>query len=159
MRLMIHLALIGALCLTACGKPPEKQASPPTAARVLPADQTSFIALPHDIRDKIKDPGAATDTFCAKFQDYHAFNGWKGTLKDLRISTLDGTADLEINLGRSIRIEAIIPKSDPLYPALSSLTYGSPMTVSGKFTHANNNADCTYYFGPFGVHLSALKGD
>ncbi|MDV6331806.1 hypothetical protein [Asticcacaulis sp. 201] len=155
---MIRPALYPALlllCLAACSRAPTP-ASPADVSAGLPPDQAALIALPHEIKAKVSDPGQQTDQFCAQFKKYDTFSGWRGTVKDLRISTIDGTADLEIDIGRSIRLEAIIPKTDPVYGSLSGLTLGTPITVTGRFTHANNDADCLYYFGPFGVRLSAL---
>jgi hypothetical protein len=143
--------LIALALLTGCGKP---KSGGSAAAPILPAAQTAFLALPRT--------GAPTDNFCGQFKTFDRFEGWRGKVRDLRISTLDGTADLEIDIGQDtkglgIRLEAIVPKGDPVYPTLLKLGLEQAIIVSGQFTHANNDADCLYYRGPFGVHLSALK--
>lgn len=152
---MKHLALIALVLLAGCGKPDGKPTPTAASAPALPASQTAFLALPRT--------GAASDDFCTRFKAFVHFDNWQGKVQDLRISTLDGTADLEINIGQGtgghgIRLEAVVAKADPVYPALMTLSLGQAIIVSGKFTHANNDADCIYYNGPFGVHLSALKG-
>ena len=145
------LICLAFVLLSGCDKP--KPAAPPPVQASLPVAQTAFLALPRT--------GEATDNFCEQFKTYDRFENWHGKVQDLRISTLDGTADLEINIGPtggpSIRLEAIVPKGDPIYPALLKLGLGQAVVVSGQFTHANNDADCLYYFGPFGVHLTGLK--
>ena len=149
MRCIAGLALITLLALSACDKP-KPTTDPAAQGPFLPASQTAFLAIPRT--------GAATDDFCTKFKTFDRFESWQGKVQDLRISTLDGTADLEINIGQGIRLEAIVPKADPVYPSLSKLGLGQAIVVSGQFTHANNDADCLYYRGPFGVHLTALAG-
>ncbi len=139
------LALLALALLSSCDKP-KPSASPVQAS--LPAGQTAFLALPRK--------GEAADNFCGQFKTFERFENWQGKVQDLRISTLDGTADLEINIGQGIRLEAIVPKTDPVYPALLKLGLEQAIVVSGQFTHANNDADCLYYRGPFGVHLSHL---
>ncbi len=141
------LTVMALVLLSACDKP--KSATTPAAQIALPAGQTAFLAIPRK--------GEAADNFCGQFKTFDRFENWHGKVRDLRISTLDGTADLEIDIGQGIRLEAIVPKTDPVYPALLKLGLEQPFVVSGQFTHANNDADCLYYFGPFGVHLSALK--
>ena len=145
------LVLLAFVLLTGCDKP--KPAASSAAQIALPAAQTAFLALPRT--------GEATDNFCGQFKTYDRFENWRGKVQDLRISTLDGTADLEVNIGPTggpaIRLEAIVPKDDPVYPALLKLGLGQAIVVSGQFTHANNDADCLYYFGPFGVHLTGLN--
>ncbi|MFT4076780.1 MAG: hypothetical protein QM647_14745 [Asticcacaulis sp.] len=152
---MRALALIALVFLTGCGKPEGKPTPATASTPALPASQTAFLALPRT--------GAASDDFCTRFKAFDRFDTWQGKVQDLRISTLDGTADLEINIGQDasghgIRLEAVVAKVDPVYPALMTLSLGQAIVVSGQFTHANNDADCIYYNGPFGVHLSALKG-
>lgn len=149
MRRFAGPALIAFLALPACDKP--KPATTPAAqGPSLPDSQTAFLAIPRT--------GSASDDFCTKFKTFDKFENWQGKVQDLRISTLDGTADLEINIGQGIRLEAIVPKGDPVYPSLLKLGLGQAIVISGQFTHANNDADCLYYRGPFGVHLTALAG-
>ena len=150
--------LLPILLLCAACKPVEKTPetpAPAAATPAIPAAQTAFIALPHDIQ--AGKPDNATDQFCAAFKAYDRFENWQGKVHDLRISTIDGTAIMEIDIGRGIRLESMTAKSDPFYTAITSLTYGSAVTVSGKFSHANKDADCLYFYGPFGVQLSDLK--
>ncbi len=147
----IVLALLALVLLSGCDKP--KPTAPPVQA-ALPASQTAFLALPRT--------GAAADNFCGQFKTFDRFEDWHGKVQDLRISTVDGTADLEINIGpdkagMNIRLEAIVTKTDPAYPALLKLSLEQAIIVSGQFTHANNDADCLYYRGPFGVHLTGLR--
>lgn len=144
MRAGLFLTLV---LLSGCDKP--KPVAVPAAQAALPATQTAFLALPRK--------GEAADNFCGQFKTFDRFENWQGKVQDLRISTLDGTADLEINIGQGIRLEAIVPKTDPVYPSLLKLGLGQTIVVSGQFTHANNDADCLYYFGPFGVHLTGFK--
>ena len=144
---MRRLALTALLILAACDKP--GPTAPPVAqAPALPDGQTAFLAIPRT--------GAASDDFCTQFKTFDGFENWQGKVQDMRISTLDGTADLEINIGQGIRLEAIVTKTDPIYPALLKLVREQVIGVSGQFTHANNDADCLYYRGPFGVHLTSL---
>jgi hypothetical protein len=140
-----RLIVMALVLLSACDKP---KPATPVAQAVLPAGQTAFLAIPRK--------GETADNFCGQFKTFDRFENWRGKVRDLRISTLDGTADLEIDIGKGIRLEAIVPKTDPAYPALMKLGLEQPIVVSGHFTHANNDADCLYYFGPFGVHLSGL---
>lgn len=148
--------LLALMALSGCDKP-KPAAAPATQAAaqsaVMPAGQTAFLALPRT--------GEAAADFCGQFKTFDRFDGWRGKVRDLRISTLDGTADLEIDIGQDseglgIRLEAIVPKGDPVYPALLKLGLGQAVVVSGQFTHANNDSDCLYYRGPFGVHLTGL---
>lgn len=149
MRRRITLtACLAIALLSGCDKP-KPEAAPAAQSPSLPASQTAFLALPRT--------GAAADNFCGQFKTFDRFDGWQGKVQDLRISTLDGTADLEINIGLGIRLEAIVAKTDPVYPSLLKLGLGQSIVVSGQFTHANNDADCLYYRGPFGVHLTGLK--
>ncbi|CAM3288022.1 hypothetical protein [Asticcacaulis taihuensis] len=148
MRRIAGLALIALLALSACDKP-KPAATPAAQGTSLPASQTAFLAIPRT--------GSASDDFCTKFKTFDRFENWQGRVQDLRISTLDGTADLEINIGQGIRLEAIVAKNGPVYPSLLKLGLGQAIIVSGQFTHANNDADCLYYRGPFGVHLTGLK--
>lgn len=151
MRMRAVPLLLALGLMSGCDKP--EPAATPAAPVALPASQTAFLALPRT--------GEAADNFCGQFKTFDRFESWHGKVQDLRISTLDGTADLEINIGPtggpSIRLEAIVPKGDPVYPALLKLGLGQAIVVSGQFTHANNDADCLYYFGPFGVHLTGLN--
>jgi hypothetical protein len=146
----VAILLIALVLVTGCDKPKPAR---PSAQAVLPASQTAFLALPRT--------GQAADNFCGRFKTFDKFEDWHGKVRDLRISTLDGTADLEIDIGqnggKSLRLEAIVPKTDPVYPALLKLGMEQAIVVSGQFTHANNDADCLYYFGPFGVHLTGLR--
>ncbi|HTN40768.1 MAG TPA: hypothetical protein VLZ84_06420 [Asticcacaulis sp.] len=144
---MRRLALTALLILSACDKP-GPTAAPAAPAPPLPAGQTAFLGLPRT--------GEDSDDFCTKFKTFDRFEGWRGKVRDLRISTLDGAADLEIDIGKGIRLEAIVTKTDPVYPALLKLGMEQAIVVSGQFTHANNDADCLYYRGPFGVHLTGL---
>ena len=144
---MRRLALTALLILAACDKP-GPTATPVAQAPALSAGQTAFLALPRT--------GEAADDFCNRFKTFDRFENWRGKVQDLRISTLDGTADLEINIGQGIRLEAIVAKTDPVYPALLKLGMEQAIGVSGQFTHANNDADCLYYRGPFGVRLTGL---
>lgn len=148
MRRFAGPALIALLALSACDKP-KPAATPAARGPSLPASQTAFLAIPRT--------GAATDDFCTRFKTFDRFENWQGKVQDLRISTLDGTADLEINIGQGIRLEAIVAKNDPVYPSLLKLGLEQSIVISGQFTHANNDADCLYYRGPFGVHLTSLK--
>ena len=148
MRRITLTACLAIALLSACDKP-KPAAMSAAQGPSLPASQTAFLAIPRT--------GAATDDFCTRFKTFDRFENWQGRVQDLRISTLDGTADLEINIGQGIRLEAIVQKSDPVYPSLLKLELGQAIIVSGQFTHANNDADCLYYRGPFGVHLTGLK--
>ncbi|MGN6208663.1 hypothetical protein [Asticcacaulis sp.] len=148
MRRITLTACLAIALLSGCDKP-KPEAAPTAQGLSLPASQTAFLALPRT--------GAATDDFCTRFKTFDRFENWQGKVQDLRISTLDGTADLEINIGQGIRLEAIVQKSDPVYPSLLKLGLEQAIVVSGQFTHANNDADCLYYRGPFGVHLTTLK--
>jgi len=139
--------LLAFALLSGCDKP--EPATAPAPQTALPAGQTAFLALPRT--------GEATDDFCGQFKTFDRFENWRGKVQDLRISTLDGMADLEIHIGQGIRLEAIVPKGDPVYPSLLKLGLGQAIVVSGQFTHANNDADCLYYRGPFGVHLTGLN--
>ena len=133
--------------LSACDKP-GPTATPAAQEPALPAGQTAFLALPRT--------GEAADDFCTQFKTFDRFENWRGKVQDMRISTLDGTADLEINIGQGIRLEAIVTRTDPVYPALLKLGMEQAIGVSGQFTHANNDVDCLYYRGPFGVRLTGL---
>ena len=140
------LVLLAMPLLYGCDKP---KTDIPAPQVTLPASQLAFLAIPRT--------GEAADNFCGQFKTFDRFENWHGQVRDLRISTLDGTADLEIDIGKGIRLEAIVIKTDPVYPELLKLGLEQPIVVSGQFTHANNDADCLYYRGPFGVHLTALK--
>jgi hypothetical protein len=140
--------LCAVILLAGCDKPaPPKAAPAPVAA--LPATQEAFLALPRT--------GAASDRFCEQFKTYDRFDNWQGKVHDLRVSTLDGTADLEITLGQGIRLESLVRKTDPSYAAVMALRLGQSVTLSGQFQHSNNDSECIYYNGPFGVRLSAIK--
>lgn len=133
-----------------CDKPaPPKTAAPAVKPAILPADQVAFLALPRT--------GAASDRFCERFKAYDRFENWQGKVRDLRVSTLDGTADLEVTIGQGIRLEILIQKTDPSYATIMALGLGQSVTLSGQFLHTNNDSECLYYNGPFGVRLSAIK--
>lgn len=134
--------------LAGCDKPAPSKATPAPVA-TLPATQVAFLALPRT--------GAASDRFCEQFKTYDRFDNWQGKVRDLRVSTLDGTADLEITLGQGIRLESLVHKGDPSYAAVMALRLGQPVTFSGEFQHSNNDSECIYYNGPFGVRLSAVR--
>jgi hypothetical protein len=140
--------LCAVLLLVGCDKPAAQKAAPAPVA-TLPATQTAFLALPRT--------GEASDRFCDQFKTYDRFENWQGKVRDLRVSTLDGTADLEITLGQGIRLEALIQKTDPSYATVMALGLGQSLTLSGQFLHTNNDSECLYYNGPFGVRLSAIK--
>ncbi|CAL4866256.1 hypothetical protein MMA231_00495 [Asticcacaulis sp. MM231] len=147
---MIRFApfLCAVLLLAGCYKPAPQKAAPAPAI-TLPATQTAFLALPRT--------GAESDRFCEQFKAYDRFDNWQGKVRDLRVSTLDGTADLEITLGQGIRLEALVRKTDPAYAAVMALRLEQSVTFSGQFQHSNNDSECIYYNGPFGVRLSAIK--
>lgn len=146
MRVRTGFIVTVLVLLSACDKP---KPATPAAQIALPPSQTAFLVIPRK--------GEAADNFCGQFKTFDRFENWRGQVRDLRISTIDGTADLEIDIGKGIRLEAIVTKTDPVYPTLLKLGMAQAIVVSGQFTHANNDADCLYYRGPFGVHLSALK--
>ena len=148
--------------------PTAASSAPPATAPVIatiPPDQAGFVALPHTLRDKAeaatgdekkKLQSQAPAAFCAEFKKLDTFTGWRAQVKDVRVSTVDGTADIEFDIGRSISLEDIFPKSDPLYGAATALNVGDEVTLSGRFTHLNHDSECSYYFGPFGVAVSKV---
>ncbi|ESQ86556.1 hypothetical protein [Asticcacaulis benevestitus] len=140
--------LCAVLLLAGCDKPAPPNAVPAVVVS-LPATQTAFLALPRT--------GAASDRFCEQFKTYDRFDNWQGKVRDLRVSTLDGTADMAITLGQGIRLEALVRKTDPAYAAVMALRLGQSVTFSSQFQHSNNDSECIYYNGPFGVRLSAIK--
>jgi len=143
-------ALILLILLAGCDKPASQPAqSTPDAPKTLPADQQAFLAIPRN--------GEAADDFCTKFKTYNGFENWQGNLHSLSVSSLDGSADMELTIGQSIRLEALVRKDDPNYAKVIALTYGQAVTVSGQILHTNNDSECLYYRGPFGFRLSAIS--
>lgn len=172
----LYMTVLLCLAAAACSpKPAATSASAssaaPSAAPVvatIPPDQAVFVALPHTLRDKAdaatgdekkKLQSQAPAAFCAEFKKLDTFTGWRAQVKDVRVSTIDGTADIEFDIGRSISLEDIFPKSDPLYATVTALNVGDEVTLSGRFTHLNHDSECTYYFGPFGVAVSKVDKD
>jgi len=172
MRLSIPLVLCLALVACSPRTTPHTTASSAATANLdaprvatIPPEQAAFVALPNDLRERADKAGGAArkkllseapDAFCAEFRKIRIFTDWHAEVKDVRTSTIDGTIDIEFDLGRSIAIEDVVQKTDPLYATVEQLQIGEAVTVSGTFTHLNHDAECGYYFGPFGVALSKV---
>jgi len=169
MRLSIPVLLC--LAVAACGPKSvpggdtAPASAPAASAAAVPPEQSAFVALPNSLReraDKASGEGRkkllseAPDVFCAEFRKLKAFTDWQAQVKDVRTSTIDGTIDIEFDIGRSIAIEDVVQKTDLLYGTVEQLAVGEQVTLSGTFTHLNHDAECGYYFGPFGVALSSV---
>ena len=157
MTLTPTLALaILAIALSACQKPADKAeapassvtAAPATSPPAMPADEAAFVALPRG--------AGQVDAFCAEFQKMGDVRDWTGHVGEVRVSSVDKAAAIEIVIGDKVHLDDVVQADDPLYKAVMGLEYGQAVRLSGAFGHGNGNADCTYVYGPFGVKLTAI---
>ena len=137
------------------------QSIPPASAPVssvaaTPADQARILGLIAAVEADSKDE-ATFNRFCEAFEKTPGFNGWKGTVADVRTSTVDGAIDITFAMGKHLRFEPVVRKSDAVYPAVAALTVGDSVTLSGTFSHNKGSSECTYYLGGFAVDLTKVK--
>lgn len=149
------LAVLGLCCACSRQAPsdapksiPPASAPVPSAASTLPADQARLLALIAAVDANPKDE-AAFNTFCTTFEGMKGFDGWSGTVADVQTSTVDGAIDLTLSLGKHLKLEPVVQKSDPVYPAVEALTVGDAVTASGRFSHNKGSSECTYYLSSF----------
>lgn len=170
---MKHLAAIGlGLLCCACSRqapsdapksvpPASAPASAAAAAQVsaqvlvMPADQANLLALIAAVDANPKDE-AAFNRFCTTFEGMKGFDGWTGTVIDAQTSTVDGAIDITLSLGRHLKIEPVVQKSDPVYPAVEALSANDAVTLSGHFSHNKGSSECTYYLSSFAGSLTKV---
>lgn len=155
------LALLAVLLCTACDRAPVPASAPATpAAADLPSDQSSLIGL---IR-AAKADHAAFDRFCSTFQQMKTFDNWGADVADVQISTVNDSIDITFDGGHHgeasgadhVRLETVVQKTDPLFKAVSGLSVGDAVRLSGHFPHSGGADECGYYRGTFTVALSAV---
>ena len=161
-RLIATTALL--LCAACSQKAPSdapqsvQPASAPAsaAAAEMPADQANLVKLIAAVDANQKDE-AAFNRFCDTFEKTPGFNGWSGTVADVQTSTVNGSIDITFDMGRHLRLEPVVQKSDPVYGAVAALNEGQAVTLSGRFSHNAGSSECTYYLGSFAVSLTNVK--
>ncbi len=170
---MKHLAVIslGLLCVACSREAPSdapKSVQPASApvssapvssaasvAAAVPADQAKLLALIASVDANPKDE-TAFNTFCTAFEGTKAFDGWAGTVTDIQTSTVDGAIDITLKLGKHLKIEPVVAKSDPVYPVVEALGIGDAVTLSGHFSHNKGSSECTYYLSSFAGSLTKV---
>ena len=160
------LAVLG-LCAACSRQAPSDapQSIPPAAAASqsasvqaagMPSDQAHLLKLIAAVDADSKDE-ATFNRFCDDFEKTPDFSGWTGTVADVQTSTVDGAIDITFAMGKHLRFEPVVHKSDAVYPAVAALTEGDTVTLSGKFSHNKGSSECTYYLGSFAVSLTKVK--
>jgi len=141
--------------------PPAAAPAPSSTAAqssaVMPADQANLLKLIAAVDANSKDE-ATFSRFCDTFEKMPAFSNWTGTVSDVQTSTVNGAIDITFSLGKHLRFEPVVQKSDPVYPAVAALTVGDHVTLSGRFSHNKGSSECTYYLGSFAVDLTQVAG-
>ena len=163
----MRMAGLAVLCFCgACSKeaPSDSDESVPPAAApaapsapAMPADQANLLKLIAAVDANSKDE-ATFSRFCDTFEKMPAFSNWTGTVSDVQTSTVNGAIDITFSLGKHLRFEPVVQKSDPVYPAVAALTVGDHVTLSGRFSHNKGSSECTYYLGSFAVDLTQVAG-
>jgi len=132
-------------------------ASAPAAhTAAMPVEQANLLKLIAAVDANTKDE-VAFNRFCDAFEKTPDFTGWTGTVGDVQTSTVNGAIDITFSMGRHLRLEPVVEKTDPLYPAVEALTVGDAVTLSGHFSHNAGSSECTYYLGSFAVGLTKVK--
>ena len=134
-------------------------ASAPVASapgQALPADQSNLLRLIAAVDANSQD-AAAFNRFCDTFEKTPDFDGWTGTVADIQTSTVNGAIDITFRLGKHLKIEPVVQKSDSVYPAVEALALGDAVTLSGRFSHNKGSSECTYYLGSFAASLTQVK--
>ncbi|WP_443749589.1 hypothetical protein [Asticcacaulis solisilvae] len=149
------------LLCAACSKAPEKpaEASPPPAPVAViaapPADQAALIQAVVAVRAAPNDQ-AAYARFCDAFETLKGFDGWRATIADSQVSTVNGSVDITFDIGH-VRLEQVVQKTDPVYPAIEALNGRQDVVISGTFPHRNGRDECAYYRGTFTVALTKVQ--
>jgi hypothetical protein len=163
---VVGLAVLS-LCAACSRQAPtdSPQSIPPASAPVasatapvpaMPADEANLLKLIAAVDANAKDE-AAFNRFCDAFEKTPDFTGWTGRVADVQTSTVNGAIDVTFSMGKHLRIEPVVEKTDPLYPAVDALTVGDAVTLSGHFSHNAGSSECTYYLGSFAVSLTKVK--
>lgn len=156
MRRFLPLLLLCAACSKAPPKPPEP--TPPAPAAVIaapPADQAALIQAVAAVR-ATPDDQAAYARFCDAFETLKGFDGWRATVTDTQVSTVNGSVDITFDIGH-VRLEQVVQKADPVYPAIAGLTNRQEVLISGSFPHRNGRDECAYYRGTFSITLTRIQ--
>lgn len=141
-----------------------------------PSDEAAFTALPgaRELQEKSADASAPNriidgrmrkdirNQFCTAFRRYKGFRNWTAVVKDISDNESSHTAGVELDIGDNIKLEVSeVPDTTALFKAISELREGQEVVISGSFDHASDDddsdPDCTYYIGPFYVHLSGIR--
>ncbi len=159
---MIGVALLS-LCAACSRQAPtdapqsiQPASAPAAPVAAMPADQAHLLALIAAVDADSKDE-ATFNRFCDAFEKTPDFSGWTGTVADVQTSTVDGAIDITFSMGKHLRFEPVVHKSDAVYPAVAALTVGDSATLSGTFSHNKGSSECTYYLGGFAVSLAKVK--
>jgi len=159
MRRLAAAALV--LLCAGCSRPEGGHASsapagnPPAAAAAMPADQANLLTLIAEVDAHPKDE-AAFNRFCTALEATPTFKDWTGTVSDVQISTVNGAVDITFTMGRHLKFEPVVQKTDAVYPAVEALSAGEAVTLSGRFSHNKGSSECTYYLSSFAVGLTAV---
>ena len=121
----------------------------------MPKDQADLLKLIAAVDANPKD-AAAFSRFCDTLEKTPDFTGWTGTVADVQTSTVNGAIDITFNMGRHLKFEPVVQKSDAVYPAVAALEEGQAVTLSGRFSHNKGSSECTYYLSSFAVSLTKV---
>lgn len=121
----------------------------------MPADQARLLALIAAVDAKPKDE-AVFNRFCTTFQGMKGFDGWTATVIDAQTSTVNGAIDITLSFGKHLKIEPVVQKDDPVYPAVEALGVNDAVTLSGQFSHNKGSSECTYYLSSFAGSLTKV---
>ncbi len=110
-------------------------------------------ASPPEQIDVIK--GARNPDYCVMFQKVPGFSDWSAKVDDVQTSTVNGAIDISFDVGYGIKLEEVMQKSDPLYPAVAKLKMRQMVRLSGRFVHGNG--ECGYQMLSIGVALTSVK--
>lgn len=99
--------------------------------------------------------GAREPSYCSKFQKVAGFADWTARVVDVRTSTINGAIDITFDVGNGIKLEQVMQKSNPLYPAVAKLKEQQKVRISGRFAHGNG--ECGYQMLTIGMALSKVK--
>jgi hypothetical protein len=159
---VLGLALLGACAACSREAPSDSDESIPPAAApaqapasAVPAGQANLLKLIAAVDANTKDE-AAFNRFCDTFEKTPDFSNWTGTVADVQTSTVNGAIDITFSMGKHLRLEPVVQKTDPVYAAVEALTVGDHVTLSGRFSHNKGSSECTYYLGSFAASLTKV---
>lgn len=156
-RILLPLLLLCAACSKAPEKPSEagKPSVPSAGVPAPPADQAALITAVAAVR-AAPDDQAAYKRFCDMFEALKTFDGWRATIADSQVSTINSSIDVTFDIGH-VRLEQVVQTTDPVHTTLTDLDGREDVLISGSFPHRDGAAECAYYRGTLNVVLTKVQ--